>query len=208
MYIKTKPLDAEKPYHHGDMHNACVTAALELVRTAGLTGLTLRGVAERTGVSRSAPYRHFNSKRDLLAACAERGFRQLTKALQAASDAAGADTISKLRAGVAAYGAFGADNSDLYKLMFSSDFIAEEYPALSDAGEAAFGVLVGVLEQAQAAGLVKPDNTQQQAVAIWSAMHGVVNLYIDSKPSRVLDTTALQDNMRQVMTVMLNGVGV
>lgn len=207
MPTKIMPSDADKPYHHGDMHNACVTAALQLVGDAGLAGLTLRGVAERIGVSRSAPYRHFGSKRDLLAACAERGFRRLTQALQTASDAAGADTISKLRAGVAAYGAFGADNSHLYKLMFSSDFVAEEYPALSDAGEAAFAVLVKVLEQAQVAGRVKADNTQQQAVAIWSAMHGVVNLYIDSKPSRVLDTTALQANMRQVMNVMLNGVG-
>ncbi len=55
-----------RPYHHGDLHNACVRAALELLEAEGLEAVTLRGVAERAGVSRSAPYRHFSDKRALL----------------------------------------------------------------------------------------------------------------------------------------------
>lgn len=197
----------DKPYHHGDLYNACVYAALELMHEAGLAGLTLRGVAQRVGVSRSAPYRHFKSKRDLLAAVSTHGFRQLAKDIAQARDAAGADANQRLYAGCAAYAGFGAEHPDLYRAMFGCDFGEEEYPELSDAGEAAFMVLVEALQQAQATGSVKPNNTQAQAVTIWSAIHGVVNLYIESKPSRVLDTSALQDNVRQVMTTILEGVG-
>lgn len=201
------PAAEDKPYHHGDLHNACVKAALGLVRELGLEGLTLRGVAEKIGVSRTAPYRHFACKRDLLAASGASGFVQLEREIRAASEAAGSDTIKRLYAGCGAYASFAAKNPSLYRLMFGSDFTAEEYPELSDAGAAAFGYLLEALEDAQAAGRVKADNTEEQAVAIWSAMHGVVNLYIDSKPSRVFDTSAVQDNVRMVLTTILNGVG-
>ena len=70
-------------YHHGDLGNACIAAALDLIRHEGIEAVTLRAVAQRIGVSRSAPYRHFIDKRALLAACAERGFRDLVGAAEA-----------------------------------------------------------------------------------------------------------------------------
>lgn len=197
---------AKKRYHHGDVRNACVKAALGLAKSAGLDNVTLRNVADRVGVSRTAPYRHFGCKRDLLAASAALGFRQLEQEIRAASEAAANDMIDRLHAGCSAYARFGADNPSLYRLMFGSDFNEDEYPELTEAGTAAFGYLVGVLEDAQAEGRVKPGNAQEQGVAIWSAIHGVVNLYIDSRPSKVLDTSALQDNVRLVMTIILGGV--
>lgn len=201
------PAVSKKSYHHGDLSNACVKAALGLVRELGLDGLTLRSVADKIGVSRTAPYRHFSSKRDLLAASAASGFKQLEHEVRAASDAAGEDSIQRIHAGCRAYAAFGADNPSLYRLMFGSDFGEEEYPELSDAGSATFAVLVESLQRGQADGRVRRENAQEQAVTIWSAIHGVVNLYIDSKPSRVLDTSAVQDNVRRVLTTIINGVG-
>ncbi len=197
----------KKRYHHGDVRNACVKAALGLAKSAGLENVTLRNVADLVGVSRTAPYRHFACKRDLLAASAALGFRELENELRAASEAAGSDSTKRLFAGCRAYAKFGADNPSLYRLMFSSDFSEDEYPELSDAGTAAFAYLVEELENAQAEGRVKAGNAQEQGVAIWSAIHGVVNLYIDSKPSKVLDTSALQDNVRLVVTIIFSGVG-
>lgn len=203
--MAAKP-DADRPYHHGDLHNACVKAALALVRDAGLKAITLRGVAERIGVSRSAPYRHFSSKRDLLAASAEHGFVELTRQLREAIENSGGSDIDRLYAGIAAYASFGASNPDLYRLMFGSDMTEDEYPALAEVGAQAFEVLLEGLRECQASGSVKPDDPHEQAVTIWSAAHGVVNLYIDSKPSRVLDTTALLDNVHRVLATILRGV--
>lgn len=200
--------ESAKPYHHGDVRNACVKAALSLAKSADLASVTLRNVADRVGVSRTAPYRHFSSKRDLLAAGAAEGFRQMEQTIRAASDAADGDRVNGLYAGCAAYAKFGSDYPCLYRLMFTSDFNEDEYTELTEAGTSAFACLVEVLEEAQAEGLIKPGSTQAQGVAIWSAIHGVVSLYIDSKPSKVLDTTAVQDNVRLVTTTLLHGIGV
>src|SRR5215212_3301441 len=66
-----------QPYHHGDLRQALVDAAIELLREGGVDALTLRAAARRAGVSQAAPYRHFADHADLLAAVAADGFARL-----------------------------------------------------------------------------------------------------------------------------------
>ena len=74
-----------KPYHHGHLRKALLGAAIELIATVGSDGFTLREITRRAGVSHNAPYRHFRSKEDLIAAVAAQGFRELDQALRAAA---------------------------------------------------------------------------------------------------------------------------
>src|ERR1700746_1786308 len=74
-----------KPYHHGNLREALLGAAIRLIAEIGPSAFTLREVARRAGVSHNAPYRHFHDKDDLLAAVASQGYGELTEAmLQAA----------------------------------------------------------------------------------------------------------------------------
>ena len=57
----TRPKDAQ-PYHHGDLRNALLLAAEQLLAEQGAASLSLRAVAKRAGVSHAAPYRHFRDK--------------------------------------------------------------------------------------------------------------------------------------------------
>jgi AcrR family transcriptional regulator len=68
-----RPRRARRPnrYHHGDLPQALLDAALRIVKTQGTEGLTLRAVARLAGVSQAAPYRHFANKEAILAAVAE-----------------------------------------------------------------------------------------------------------------------------------------
>ena len=75
-----------RPYHHGDLRQALVDAAIKLLRKEGLDALTLRGVAREAGVSQAALYRHFEDRRALVAAVAEDGFRRLGAAMMAKPD--------------------------------------------------------------------------------------------------------------------------
>src|SRR5437879_2813384 len=67
----------KRPYHHGNLRQALVDAALELIEERGVSALTLREVARRVGVTHAAPQRHFADRAALVAAVAEEGFRGL-----------------------------------------------------------------------------------------------------------------------------------
>ena len=50
-----KPDERDAPYHHGDLRDALIQAAQEILEAEGLAALSLRGVARRAGVSPAAP---------------------------------------------------------------------------------------------------------------------------------------------------------
>ena len=76
---------AQRSYHHGDLRQALIRSALEILSQAGVAGLSLRAAARRARVSAMAPYRHFADKEALLAAVAEYGFQHLAGRLAAAA---------------------------------------------------------------------------------------------------------------------------
>ena len=210
---------SQRSYHHGDLRNACLRSALELLEEGGLEAVTLRAVAERTGVSRSAPYRHFATKRALLAAAAAPGFRRLHDAIAAARDTAGDDPQTRLTAGCGAYARFGAGHPHLYRLMFAGDFCEgplfgnrtpveeSEFPELIEAGNDAFDSLVEGLEEAQAQGALRPRDPRAQAVAVWSMIHGVMSLYLDNRTAYARhETAALEAVLQEVLAIAFEGL--
>jgi AcrR family transcriptional regulator len=100
----------KKPYHHGDLRRALVTAALAAVAEDGADKFTLRDVARRAGVSVAAPYRHFRDKEALLAAVAAECALELGKAMDAAVAAAPPDPLERFRATGIAYVRFAVEN--------------------------------------------------------------------------------------------------
>ncbi len=114
-------------YHHGDLANALVDAALKLVEHEGADAVSLRDLAQSLGVSRAAPYRHFADRDDLLATVAARGFEALVADYEAALTSAG-DGRARLYAASRAFFAFAARRPGLYRLMFQSDFLNRTPP--------------------------------------------------------------------------------
>jgi AcrR family transcriptional regulator len=78
-------MNRAKPYHHGNLREALLRAAIRLIAEVGPTAFTLREVARRAGVSHNAPYRHFRDKDDLMTAVATEGYRELTEAMERAA---------------------------------------------------------------------------------------------------------------------------
>jgi AcrR family transcriptional regulator len=162
-------MSEERPYHHGNLREALLHAAVELTAEAGPAGFTLREVARRAGVSHNAPYRHFRDKDDLLAAVAAQGFDELTLAMTEAA-AAQQRPIERLRGAGLAYIEFALRRPQHFTVMFDA--------AIKDAGDVskapgarAFQTLVDLIEACQLAG----DSLQLARVA-WSLVHGVAKL--------------------------------
>lgn len=172
---------AKPAYHHGDLRQALVDAALAIVaERQDARSVSLREVARRVGVSQAAPYRHFADKEALLAAVAEEGFQRLLADLQANAAAAIADPLQRLRASGVAYVTFAIAHPAHYRVMFGS-FQADNlaYPTLTAVGREAFAVMVKAIVAGQSVGLVKAGDPRQLARVTWSLVHGLAMLLIE-----------------------------
>ena len=188
------PKRTARPYHHGDLLNACIDGAEELLAAEGPGAVTLRAVAERAGVSHNAPYRHFATKRDLLAAVAVRAFRRLEERVRSGvGERRG--RFQRLESGCLAYADFALEQPARYALMFSSELSEADYPELAAARAEAFQVLV---EELAGSGKAAED----LALAIWSALHGLVSLRLQSGRSRTVDPLSISANIRRVLVVL------
>ena len=153
---------------------------LEAVRTIhadGAAALTLRGVGDRLGVSRTALYRHFADKQALLDAVAGEGFRMLRAALL---EAWGPGGRAGLDAMGLAYVQFAVTHPSHYRVMFGGPPATREArPEPVDGSTDAFQVLVDAIVAEQAAGRIRREDPQALAFYIWSMVHGVAMLALD-----------------------------
>ena len=171
----------KKPYHHGDLRRALLDAALGMLGEPGGAGLlTLREVARRAGVSHAAPYRHFPSKEALLAEVAEEGFRRLTEEMLHHAQPVEADPLQRHLAIGVGYVAFAAKYPAHFQVMFGME-LTFEHAGLMEAGNRAFGTLLESITRCQAAGVLRPGNPMELAVANWGLVHGLAQLNIHGR---------------------------
>jgi AcrR family transcriptional regulator len=174
---------SETTYHHGDLHQSLINAALELITENQETKtLSLREVARRVGVSHAAPYRHFADKDALLAAVAEEGFHVLTLCLQSSLENTSYDPLQGLQAIGVAYVEFAIAHPAHYRVMFGA-FRADSqsYPSLSASGQEAFTVMINTIEIAQDAGKINRGESQHLAWVAWSLVHGLAMLLLEGQ---------------------------
>ena len=200
----------ERPYHHGDLHRAIVTAALEVLSETQSTEFSLRELARRAGVTHNAPYKHFADKRELLAAVSAVGFDLLAKRLTDAIHGQ-ASPRARLFAIARDYVRHGVENPALYRLMFGGYLTgpADDRPAIEvAAAEKTKALLADAIAQG-ALGRPLPKTSRNEpkiAAAIlifWSLMHGLTLLLADRLvgPSRKADELS-----ESVLQGMLEGL--
>lgn len=167
---------ARKAYHHGELRESLLKIAEAQLEKDGPSGLSLRKLGRKLGVSPGAPYRHFEDKDGLLAALATRGFQRLrTMMLDAQEGAVGGK--ERLRRSGIGYLRFASQHPELFRLMFGW-MPARDVPELYESGDAAFAVLVEVLTVCHEDGLLSQDPLEAGLLA-WSAVHGASFLLID-----------------------------
>jgi len=167
-------------YHHGDLRRALVEQALRTIQTEGVRGLTLRGVGETLGVSRTALYRHFADKNALLAEVAREGFRTFRLELIAAWERGGRGRQAFEDMGLA-YVRFAVANPARYRVMFGGFVVVSADTALKQEAAGAFQALVDAIVALQQQGLMRADDPLQLARFIWALVHGIAMLVIDGQ---------------------------
>jgi AcrR family transcriptional regulator len=168
-------------YHHGNLKEALLQEALNLIENEGVEKITTRELSKRLGVSYSAIYRHFASKDDLIGAVIEAGFDKLDAKVGPIIDYEELDSIEKLNLMGKEYIQFALDNPNLYRTLFGNVFIQkrEELCDLENEQCTSFEALVRVLSEGQEKGIFKESDPLIQASFVWSTVHGISNLLID-----------------------------
>src|SRR5687768_3740282 len=119
-----------RPYHHGDLKNALIAAGLDILSKRGVSALSLRSVAQRVGVSHTAPYAHFADKQALIAAISTAGYERLYEAMRAVVAEHQNDPARQLLEGAWAYVQFGLEDPAHFKVTLSGVVEKEQdYPA-------------------------------------------------------------------------------
>lgn len=170
--------DSPRGYHHGNLKEALLSAALELIAQKGPAGFTFAEAARWAGVSPAAPYRHFRDRDDLLANVALRGFEQFENALARAWDDGRPDVFTALDRMGKAYLAFARAEPAYYSAMFESGIPPASTPELREAGDRAFAVLREAAEKlcGQMPLQGRPP-ALMVALHIWAISHGVASLF-------------------------------
>lgn len=196
----TDRLDRRR-YHHGSLRSALIEASIALAREGGPDRVVLREAARAAGVSHAAAYRHFTDRDALLAEVAAHARTQLAKAMLARVDRA-EGPFDRLGAVGTAYIDFAMTEPGLFRTAFTSHPATDASPPTNSLEP--YHVLSGVLDEAQAAGLLGPDQREGAEIAAWSAVHGLAELLLDGP----LPTTpeAVQFAQNQVLGLIARGL--
>jgi AcrR family transcriptional regulator len=199
----------ERGYHHGNLKEALVRAALALIAEKGPSGFTFAEAARWAGVSPAAPYRHFRDRDELIADVARRGFELFEAALAKAWNGGRPDPSTAFENVGRAYLAFAREEPAYYSAMFESGVPLGNNPDLVEAGDRAFGVLRQATEVLLARIPVKGrPPTLMVALHVWALSHGVASLFGRGDEARRKLPMSAEELLEAGVLVYLRGLGV
>jgi AcrR family transcriptional regulator len=195
-------------YHHGNLKEALIRAALELIAKKGPAGFTFAEAARWAGVSPAAPYRHFRDRDELLVDVARRGFDQFEVALARAWDDGRPDAFAAFDHVGKAYLQFAKNEPAYYSAMFEAGIPPDASPELRDAGERAFAVLRTATERLVTA---RPPQHRppvlMMSLHIWALSHGIASLFGRGDAARRPFPMSPEDLLEAAILIYLSGLG-
>lgn len=195
-------------YHHGNLREALIDAALGLIAAKGPGGFTFADAARAAGVSSAAPYRHYRDREALLADVALRGFERFEAVLAEGWSEGRPEPLAAFERLGRAYLHFARTEPAFYSAMFEAGLPPDASDEMRQAGDRAFAVLRGAAESvcALAPGAARPP-ALMVALHIWSMAHGIASLFGRGDAARRRMPMTAEDLLEAAMLVYLRGLG-
>ncbi|GAA0292975.1 TetR/AcrR family transcriptional regulator [Rhodovulum strictum] len=198
---------SKRGYHHGNLRQALVEAALELIREKSPQGFTLTEAARAAGVTPAAVYRHFEGREDLIAECARQGFVIFADLMEHAYETGQPSALASLSATGRAYLAFARKFPGHYMAMFESGLSLNADPDLCAVANRASAVLErAARELSRHIPEAKRPPVAMVSAHIWAMSHGVVELYTRGAPGARVPFPA-EDLLETGIGIYLRGLG-
>jgi len=195
-------------YHHGNLREALIEAALKLISERGTEGVTLSEAARMAGVSPAAPYRHFKDRGNLMAAVAHQGFVEFADAMEKAWDNGSGTQLQAITRLGMTYLQFPRRKPAHYAAMFESGTPQGIDPELSQEGDRAFGIL---RDAAAAMHATLPEDRRAPplmiALHVWSLSHGVASLFLRGDNARRNLPVSPEDLLESGILIYFDGLG-
>lgn len=167
-------------------------AAIHLFAERGLSGVTMRALAQAMGTSTMKTYHYFRDKDEILAEVLTRTFDRFADALDLAGSVEGS-AYERAKAMRVAFARFALSEPESYRLMFEIPHPQElAYPNMSAAMGRTRASMRRIMEELLAAGLVQGD-PEFLGHVFWSAIHGPISLYLAGKTAPELDVNDIID---------------
>ena len=201
--------DSEKRgYHHGNLAEALVQAALDLIAKVGPAGFSFAEVTRAVGVSPAAPYRHFKDREALMAAIASRGFDKFAETLASAWKEGKPDAMSAFKNVGQAYLAFARKEPAYFAAMFEARLSPGSTRELTQATERAFAVL---RQSCDALIGTMPENKRppslMMALHVWTMSHGIASLFGRGDAARRAIPMTPEELLEANILIYLDGLG-
>ena len=197
----------KRGYHHGNLKQALIEAALILIEEKGPTGFTLSEAAKRAGVTPAAVYRHFAGREDLIAEAARQGYVIFADVMEFAFQDGQPSALAAFEATGRAYLAFARKYPGHYIAMFESGISVNHSPDLAIVAKRARDVLERAAEELSKH--IPPEKRPPPAMFsahIWALSHGVVELFARNNPGTQAPFPP-EDLLETGIGVYLRGLG-
>ena len=169
----------KRGYHHGNLRQALVEAALALIAEKGPQGFTLSEAAKAADVTPAAVYRHFAGRDELLAEVARQGFDIFAALLEYAYDQGRPSPLAAFEATGRAYLAFARKYPGHYQAMFESGLQPGQHPDLAQVSAKARDTMDRAADHlARALPEGRRPPARMISAHVWAVSHGVVELYL------------------------------
>jgi len=191
-------------FHHGDLKRTLLDVAVSLLDQHGVSGVTIRAVARSAGVSHSAPVNHYKDRRALLTAIAQGQFNTILKEIETALLEAPTEPKDRIAVFANTIIDFGFKYPHRYQLLWRGDLIDHEDPALLVVMDSIYDQLCYEIERAVPGANVDKDTV---AVALWSMLHGYVDMRLSGMFSPANDKATDKPRRYAMVELFLTVLG-
>jgi len=195
-----------KRYHHGNLRDALIMAAAELIEEHASVDFAIVDAARRAGVSNAAPYRHFKDKHALLEAVSELGFLGLTETARNIAEKSHQDSATKIIALGKAYIRFVMRHRAFYDLMWGDMGLRGIDAADKDMKTSGFYVLVDAVQHWCDDKNLDDYDALELAVKLWATAHGLACLAMNHQLEKFLPEVNVYSLLESSTRTFLEGL--
>lgn len=199
------PAPARPAYHHGNLRQALIDAALAIAAEKGVDKVTVREAGIRAGVSSAAPFRHFASRIALLTAAAEEATQRLFDNIAYALARCNADDpLERFHCMGTAYLRWAAGNPTHFIIVSSRSIIDyDASPALVRLNDDLRATMIGLLSEAHVQGKLRSNEIDTIVVEARALVYGLARMAADGHFAQWAQKKSTQAVMARVLALFI-----